>query len=114
MSSAKKLLLIIVKESDTWQGAPLYSAIVQRLRHLDVAGATVHAGMMGFGRHHRIHHKGLFGIADDRPVTIVSVDDEPTLRRALAEMTEMMAGALVLLMDAELISGGGSTGTSSS
>lgn len=102
MMERKKLLLVVVKESDTWHGTPWYASFVQRLRAAGVAGATAHAGMMGFGRHHRLHHKGLFGIADDRPVTIFAVDDEAKLRAAVEEAREMLVGALVVLLDAEV------------
>ena len=102
MTGPKKLLLVVVKESDTWHGTPLYQAFVQRLRASTVAGATVHAGIMGFGRHHRMHHKGLFGIADDWPVTIFAVDEEAKLRTAVEDAREMLEGSLVLLLDAEV------------
>ena len=62
-----KVLAMFVNETDTWHGAPLYEAIVQRLRQLAVAGATVQGGMIGFGHHIRPGHKGLFGMSDDRP-----------------------------------------------
>ena len=61
--------LMFVNEADMWHNRPLYQAIVERLRSLDVAGATASAGLMGFGHHQRMHHKGLFGISDDRPIT---------------------------------------------
>lgn len=44
---------------------------------------------MGFGHHMRLDHKGLFGIADDRPITIVSIDDEVRLRLVLPDLREM-------------------------
>jgi PII-like signaling protein len=92
-----------VKESDTWHGSPLYTAFVQRLHAAKVAGATAYTGIMGFGAHHRIHHKGLFGIADDRPVTIFAVDEEDTLRTVLETAGEMLKGSLSLLVDVEMV-----------
>jgi uncharacterized protein len=98
-----KLLLIFVNETDTWHDAPLYQAIVQRLRQLHVARATAHAGIFGFGHHRRMHHKGLFGVADDRPVTVVAVDDEDKIRAALPELRGMVREGLILLLEAELV-----------
>jgi len=98
-----KLLLVFVNEADRWHDAPLYHAIVHRLRQLDVAGATAHAGILGFGHHKRLHHKGLLGVSDDRPITITAVDSEETLRRVLPELREMVQEGLILLLDAELI-----------
>jgi len=98
-----KLLMMFVNEADRWHDAPLYHGIVQRLRQLDIAGATAHAGIIGFGHHKRLHHKGLLGIADDRPVTITAVDAEDKLRSVLPELREMVQEGLILLLDAELV-----------
>jgi PII-like signaling protein len=98
-----KLLMLFVNEADRWHDAPLYHAIVHRLRQLDIAGATAHAGIIGFGHHKRLHHKGLLGIADDRPVTITAVDAEDKLRLVLPELRQMVQEGLILLLDAELV-----------
>jgi PII-like signaling protein len=68
-----------------------------------VAGATAAAGIMGFGHHHRVHHKGLFGISDDRPVTITVLDEERKLRAVLPELRPMLREGLMVLLDAELV-----------
>jgi PII-like signaling protein len=98
-----KLLLMFVNETDTWNDMPLYHAIVQRLRQLNMAGATAQTGILGFGHHMRLHHKGLFGISDDRPVTIIAVDDEQKVRSALPELREMVKEGLIIILDAELV-----------
>jgi PII-like signaling protein len=103
MTEPVKLLLIFVNEADRWNEAPLYQALVNRLRHLKLAGATAQAGILGFGHHNRLHHKGLFGVSDDRPVTVMAVDDEGKLRGALPELRAMVQEGLILLLDAELV-----------
>jgi uncharacterized protein len=103
MNAPVKVLLLFVNESDMCHGRPLYQAIVERLRQLGVAGATATAGLMGFGHHHRVHHKGLFGVADDRPITIVAADEEEKLRAVLADVRAMVGEGLMLFVDAELI-----------
>ena len=103
MTEPVKLLLMFVNESDRWNDMPLYQAIVNRLRHLHMAGATAEAGLLGFGHHTRVHHKGLFGIADDRPITITVVDEEARIRAALPELRSMIEEGLILLLDAELV-----------
>jgi len=103
MTAPVKMLLIFINETDVWQGMPLALAMVERLLKLNIAGATAHAGGPGFGRHMRVHHKGLFGISDDRPVTIMTVDDEAKIRAALPHVRAMVPEALVLLLDAEVV-----------
>ena len=103
MQEPVKLLLIFVNETDRWHDVPLYHALVHRLRQLEIAGATAHAGILGFGHHKRLHHKGLLGISDDRPVTVTAVDEEQKLRALLPELREMVREGLILFLDAELI-----------
>ena len=103
MSAQVKLLLIFMDETDTYKDVPLYEAIVKRLRQLDISGATVHTGIMGFGSHGKLHRKGLFGISDDRPVTIMVADTEENIRNVLPEIREMVEDGLFLLVDAEVI-----------
>jgi PII-like signaling protein len=103
MNAPVKLLLLFVNEADTWHNRPLYQAIVERLHQLQIAGATAQTGLMGFGHHMRMHHKGLFGIADDRPVTVIVVDEEAKLRAVVPELREMLREGLVVLLDAEVV-----------
>jgi PII-like signaling protein len=103
MNPSVKLLVIFVDETDTWQQIPLYEAIVRRLQQSDIAGATVQLGVMGFGSHMKVHQRRLFGISDDRPVTILVADSESKLRQIMPEIRSMVREGLLLLLDAELI-----------
>jgi PII-like signaling protein len=103
MTPPVKMLQIFVDENDTRGTVPLYEAIVRRLRQLEVAGATVHIGGMGFGSHGKMHQKHLFGISDDRPVLITVIDSEATIRGILPEIRGMVTEGLVLLLDVEVI-----------
>src|SRR5262249_24481678 len=103
MAEPTKLLVMFVNETDTWNDTPLYHAIVHRRRHVGIAGATAHAGILGFGHHKRLHHKGLLGVSDDRPVTITVAATESKLPALLPELREMVREGLILLLDAEIV-----------
>ena len=49
------LLRIFIGESDRYQHQPLYQAIVLKARELELAGATVLRGPMGFGKSSHLH-----------------------------------------------------------
>jgi PII-like signaling protein len=105
MSERRKVLVIFIDETEKHREFSLYEAIVRRLLIRGVAGATVNVGIMGYGAHHRVHHKGLLGISDDRPITITAVDTEEKLRSALPEISKLVKSeGLILLLDAEVIS----------
>ena len=106
MPTVHKALVILVDETDMWKDVHLYAAIVTVLERQGIAGATVNRGLMGFGRHRRIHRKGLFGVADDTPVTIFAVDTEEKIRAVLVIIVPMVKEGLITLQDVEVISTG--------
>jgi len=99
------LLLIYIDEADTWGDSrvPLYEAIVEKLFELGIDGATVHTGIMGYGASRRLHRKHLFGVTDDRPVTISAVDTQQRLRDAMPAIRRMVCEGLVFLVPGEII-----------
>jgi PII-like signaling protein len=104
-STKQKMLLVLIDEADNWGDQHLYEAIAEKLLQLEAPGATVQAGIMGFGTHHRLHRKGLFGVADDRPISICVVADEAFLReKIIPEVRPMVEEGLILLLDAEVLS----------
>ncbi len=100
----EKMLLVFVDETDMWHQERLYEAIVRVLERNGIAGATVLSGIMGYGIHRRIHRKGLFGVSDDKPVTVVVVDREERIRAVLPVLSQMVKEGLIALQDAEVIS----------
>jgi PII-like signaling protein len=103
MNAPTKLLLIFFDESDQYGDMPLFEAILRRLVQMGISGATVQTGIMGYGVHHRIHHKRLFGVSDDKPITIAVIDEEEKIRKALPTIRPMVKEGVVILLDAEVI-----------
>jgi PII-like signaling protein len=54
-----KLMRIFLGEADRWNEEPLYDAIVKRLRMMDIAGATVYRGILGYGAKGHTHKQNL-------------------------------------------------------
>src|SRR4029077_4665835 len=70
MSEEGQLLRVFCGESDTWDGQPLYRAIVLKAKELGLAGATVLRGAMGYGANSRVHTAKLLDLSTDLPVLI--------------------------------------------
>ncbi len=98
-----KMLRIYIGEDDKLAGRPLYEAIVMRLRELDLAGATVYRGIMGYGAQQRVHKSGFLHLSSDLPIMIVSVDTEEKIRRALPVLDQMVDEGLMVLSNVEII-----------
>jgi uncharacterized protein len=106
ISSPQKMLLIFLDETDMWRDERLYSALVRILERNGIAGVTVLSGIMGYGIHRRIHHKGLFGVTDEKPITMIVIDNEEKVRAILPTIVPMVREGLVTLLDTEVISTG--------
>ena len=77
------LLRIFIGESDKYHGQSLYEAIVIKARELNLAGATVVKGMMGYGADSRIHTAKLLDLSEDMPIIIEIVDTEENLNKII-------------------------------
>ncbi len=97
------LLRILIGESDTYKGRPLFEHIVMKARELDLAGATVIRGILGFGAHSRIHTAKLLALSDDLPIVIEIVDSEEHINRLLPILDETVAEGLITLEKVKVI-----------
>jgi uncharacterized protein len=102
----QKMLLVFMDETDTWKEEKLYQAIVRRLEKYGIAGATVIPGVVGYGRHRRIHSPGLFGVTSEKPITVIVIDEEAKIRAVLPKIIPMVKEGVVALVDAEVVSSG--------
>jgi PII-like signaling protein len=102
MKGHAMMLRIFVGEKDRFEGVPLYEAIVKRLKMVDIAGATVFKGIMGYGAKSRIHSKTMLGISEDLPIMITVVDTEQRIRQVLPEVEDMVGEGLVVLSEVEI------------
>src|SRR5438445_5807598 len=91
------LLRIFIGESDRYQHRPLYEAIVLKARELQLAGATVLRGPMGFGKSSRLHTSKILRLSMDLPLVIEIVDSEEKIQEFLPVLDPMMGGGLLTI-----------------
>ena len=91
-----KMLSVHIGQDDTWEGEPLYEAIVKRAAQLDIAGATVYRGVLGYGAHKRIHRHKTLALSSDDPIMIAMVDEEEKINRMLAALETMVTGGCMI------------------
>jgi PII-like signaling protein len=98
-----RMMRIYLGESDRWQGEPLHEAIVNRLRVLAVAGATVYRGILGYGVKGHTHKSGKLPFSRDLPIMISVVDTPEKLDQAIGAIEGMMQDCLIVLSDVDMI-----------
>lgn len=91
-----KMLRVHIGEDDKWEGEPLYEAIVKRAAQLDIAGATVYRGILGYGAHRRIHRHKTMTFSSDDPIMIAMVDEEEKINKMLSALDTMVSGGCMI------------------
>lgn len=98
-----QMLRIHFGEDDKWNGKPLYRAIVEKCRELDIAGATVFRGIEGYGASTLIHRPHLLSFSSDAPLMVSVIDTVEKVRTLLPFLDEMLKEGLIAVSEVEVI-----------
>jgi len=98
-----KLIRVFLGEADRWNGEPLYDAIVKRLRMMDVCGATVYRGILGYGAKGHTHKQGFMHMSHDLPVMISIVESPDKVDEIRTAIESMMTDGLIVVSDVDMI-----------
>ena len=97
-----KLMRVFFGEADRWKEEPLYEAIVKRLRMMDVSGATVYRGILGYGAKGHTHKASFLHLSRDMPIMISVVDSPAKIAEAAAAVEEMLEDGLIAVSDVDM------------
>lgn len=100
--TSAKLIRIYLGESDKCKDEPLYEAIVNKLRMMDFAGATVYRGVLGYGAKGHTHKAGRFHLSHDLPIMISVVEKPDRVDELVEVVVEMMQDGIIVTSDVEL------------
>ena len=96
-------LTVYLGSSDTWGGRNLALALVEQCRALGIAGVTVSQGILGFGKHSRIHRANLLGLSADLPERIEVVDRPDRIAQLIPVLEAMVGGGMIVLQDVRVV-----------
>src|SRR5579863_3822968 len=99
-SQSAELLRIHISESDRYQGKPLHEAVIAKCRELKIAGASVLAGLEGYGETAEIHRAHL--VRSDRPIVIMIVDTAENIRRLVPVVEGMIATGVIATSEVQM------------
>jgi uncharacterized protein len=101
--SRAKLLRVFIGEADRWHDEPLYDAIVKRLRMMDVAGATVYRGILGYGAKGHQHKESFLHVSRDLPIMVTVIDTAEKIAAAAEAIEAMVEDGLIVISDADIV-----------
>ena len=97
------LLRIFIGEADELDGEPVYRTIVHKAREMNLAGATVLRGPLGFGRSSHLHASTVFRVSRDLPIVIEIVDAERKIQEFLTAVEGMVGAGLITMEKVQAI-----------
>jgi len=98
-----KLLRVYIGEADKWHGEPLHDAIVKKMRMMEIAGATVYRGILGYGAKGHEHKRSFFHPVRDLPVMLTVIDSPEKINSAAEVIEEMLEDGLIVISDVEVM-----------
>lgn len=97
-----RMLRIHFGEADKWKDKPLYRAIIEKCRELDIAGATVFRGIEGYGASTLIHRSHLL-FSSDAPIMVSVIDTEEKVQKLIPFLDEVVDQGLIAMSAVEVI-----------
>jgi uncharacterized protein len=97
------LLRVFFGEDDKHGHLPLYEAIVLKAREMNLAGATVLRGPMGFGHSSHIHTTKILRLSQDLPIVVEIVDSQEKIDAFLPTLDGMMSSGLVTIEKVQVL-----------
>jgi PII-like signaling protein len=98
-----RLLRVYLGEADRWHDAPLYDAIVKKLLMMDIAGATVYRGILGYGAKGHQHKATFFHPTRDLPIMVSVIDTAEKISAAAEVIEGMLEDGLIVTSDADIV-----------
>ena len=98
-----RMLRIHFGEDDKWQNKPLYRAIVEKCKELDIAGATVLRGIEGYGASTLVRRSHHLLFSHDAPIMVSVIDSEEKIQKLLPILDEMVDEGMIAMSEVEVI-----------
>lgn len=102
-SDTGQLLRVFISESDEWDGRALYGVIVEKIRQLGMAGATVLKCAMGFGASTRQRRADVVDAYVSLPVVIEVVDSAAKIAELLPFLDELIVEGVVTIESVKVL-----------
>lgn len=97
------LLRIYLNASDRWHHKPLYQAVVETARALDLAGASVFGVELSYGANRRLRDARSEYTSFDVPVVVEVVDAPDRVEALVAEVGAMVHEGLVTVSPVRVV-----------
>jgi hypothetical protein len=96
-------LSIYIGEKDSHREITLCEAIVLKARELNLAGATVLHGYMGYGTNNRLHSSLVLHLSNNLPLVIEIIDQPEKISLILPYLDEVLTEGLYTVEEVKVV-----------
>lgn len=97
------LLRLFITDNDKYNGESLHKVIVKKAHAMNMKGASVIHGILGFGSSSKIHSSNLFNLSEGLPLIIEIIDTNNKIDEFLFQSEDIMQDVLVTRQEIELL-----------
>jgi PII-like signaling protein len=94
---------VYANANETWQGIPLYRAVVEAARRRKLGGASVFPVELGFGTHRQLHDIASEYSSFDIPIVVEIIDTAEQVDSLAGELETMLSEGLVVINSAHVL-----------
>ncbi len=99
----RKLLRIYISNEDTFEGKPLWEALLSTAQKTGIAGATVLKAAAGIGAHSELHAFNIWVLKQKLPLIVEMIDTKEKIDTFLKAVDGMIGEGLVTMSDVEVL-----------
>ena len=99
----RKELKIYISNEDTYEGKPLFEALLALAKEKKLAGATVFKGVAGLGAHSEVHSFNVWVLKQKVPLLLTIIDKEEKINTFLEAASGMITEGLVTTHDIDVV-----------
>ncbi len=103
LSDDSLLLRVFLDEADRMNHHPVYEVVVAKAREMNLAGATVLRGAMGYGASKEVHTSKILDLSAPLPIIVELVDRTEKIEAFLPVLEGLMNGGLATLEKVNVI-----------
>lgn len=91
------LVRIFIGEKEKVMGVPLYEYIVLKCKEINIAGATVIKGVMGYGADRRMHTSKLVDLSENLPIIVEIIDTKENINKIRPYLDDVISKGFVTI-----------------
>lgn len=99
----RKELKIYIDNDDTYEGKPLYEALLSLAKAQGIAGATVIKAVAGMGANSELHSFSVWVLKQQLPLIVAIIDTQEHIETFLKAAEPLIKEGLVTMNDIEVV-----------